>query len=109
MGEGSVGVYAESTVHWTSWLRSTLGYRGDYFEASVDSIYDFNNSGYVAAGIGSPKLTVVLGPFKKTELFFGAGEGMHSNDARGATITEEPTDPTQKLIRFAALGPYRGR
>ncbi len=97
VGEGSVGVYAESTVHWTSWLRSTLGYRADYFEASVDSIYDSNNSGYVAAGIGSPKLTVVLGPFEKTEIFFGAGEGMHSNDARGATITEEPTDPTQKL------------
>ena len=40
---------------------------------------------------------MVLGPFEKTEIFFGAGEGMHSNDARGATITEEPTDPTQKL------------
>ena len=97
VGEGSVGVYAESTVHWTGWLRSTLGYRADYFEASVNSIYNSNNSGYVAAGIGSPKLTMVLGPFEKTELFFGAGEGMHSNDARGATITEEPTDPTQKL------------
>ena len=41
VGEGSVGVYAENTVHWTNWLRSTLGYRADYFEASVDSIYDF--------------------------------------------------------------------
>ncbi len=96
VGEGSVGVYAESTVHWTGWLRSTLGYRADYFEASVDSLYDSNNSGYVQAGIGSPKLTVVVGPFEKTEIFFGAGEGMHSNDARGATITEEPTDPAQK-------------
>jgi outer membrane receptor protein involved in Fe transport len=97
VGEGSIGVYVESTVHWTSWLRSTLGWRGDYFEAKVDSIYDANNSGYVQAGLGSPKLTVVVGPFNKTELFFGAGEGMHSNDARGATITEEPTDPTVKL------------
>ncbi len=97
VGEGSAGVYAESTVHWTNWLRSTLGYRADYFEASVDSIYNSKNSGYVQAGIGSPKMTVVLGPFEKTEIFFGAGEGMHSNDARGATITEEPTDPTQKL------------
>ena len=33
VGEGSIGVYGESTVHWTSWLRSTLGWRGDYFEA----------------------------------------------------------------------------
>ncbi len=97
VGEGSIGVYAESAVHWTSWLRSTLGWRGDYFAANVNSIYDPRNSGYVAAGIGSPKLTVVLGPFAKTELFFGAGEGMHSNDARGATITEEPGDPAVKL------------
>ncbi len=97
VGEGSAGVYTESTIHWTNWFRSTLGYRADYFEASVDSLYNANNSGHVQAGIGSPKLTAVLGPFEKTELFFGAGEGMHSNDARGATITEEPTDPNQKL------------
>ena len=35
---------------------------------------------------------MVVGPFNKTEFFFGAGYGMHSNDARGATITEEPVD-----------------
>ena len=103
VGERSIGVYGESTVHWTSWLRSTLGWRGDYFEAKVGSIYDPNNSGYVQAGLGSPKLTVVLGPFAKTELFFGAGEGMHSNDARGATITEEPGDSTMKLAASPLL------
>jgi outer membrane receptor protein involved in Fe transport len=103
VGEGSIGVYGESTVHWTSWLRSTLGWRGDYFEAKVDSIYDLHNSGYVQGGLGSPKLTVVLGPFAKTELFFGAGEGMHSNDARGATITEEPGDPAMKLMASPLL------
>ena len=35
---------------------------------------------------------MVLGPFNKTELFFGAGMGMHSNDVRGTTITETPVD-----------------
>lgn len=41
---------------------------------------------------------MVFGPFYKTEFFFGAGTGFHSNDdVRGVTITEEPTDPTQKL------------
>jgi outer membrane receptor protein involved in Fe transport len=39
----------------------------------------------------------VVGPFNKTELFFGAGSGMHSNDARGTTITEDPVDPATKL------------
>jgi outer membrane receptor protein involved in Fe transport len=95
--EASVGVYAQNTVHWTDWFRTTTGWRGDYFAAKVDSIFDANNSGSTQAGIGSPKFSLVLGPFNKTELFFGAGRGMHSNDARGATITEDPTDPAVKL------------
>ena len=44
--------------------------------------------------IGSPKFTVTFGPFAKTELFVGAGMGYHSNDARSATVTEVPGDPT---------------
>jgi outer membrane receptor protein involved in Fe transport len=90
--EASVGIYAQNTVHWTDWLRTTMGWRGDYYWANVDSLFDANNSGKVCAGIGSPKFTMTVGPFNKTEFFFGAGYGMHSNDARGATITEEPVD-----------------
>ena len=30
---------------------------------------------------GSPKATMTLGPFYRTELFVGWGMGMHSNDA----------------------------
>jgi outer membrane receptor protein involved in Fe transport len=90
--EASVGVYVQNTVHWTDWLRTTLGWRGDYYWADVDSLFDANNSGRVSAGISSPKFTAAVGPFNKTEFFFGAGNGMHSNDARGATITEEPVD-----------------
>ena len=95
--EASVGIYAQNTIHWTDWFRTTVGWRGDYYAASVFSIFDGNNSGSTQAAIGSPKFSMVLGPFNKTELFFGAGAGMHSNDARGTTITEEPTDPTMKL------------
>jgi outer membrane receptor protein involved in Fe transport len=108
VGEASIGVYAQNTVQWTSWLRTTLGWRGDYYQANVFSIFDANNSGNVSAGIGSPKFTMVLGPFDKTELFFGAGEGMHSNDARGATITEDPTDPSTKLSASPLLVRTKG-
>ncbi len=103
VGEGSVGVYAQNTVRWTDWLRTTLGWRGDFYEATVNSIFDANNSGYTSAAIGSPKFTMVVGPFNKTEFFFGAGTGMHSNDARGATITEEPTDPSMKVTASPLL------
>lgn len=95
--EASVGIYAENTLRWTDWLRTTLGWRGDYYDARVNSLFNANNSGNSSAGIGSPKFTMVLGPFHKTEVFVGAGMGMHSNDARGTTITESPTDPSTKL------------
>jgi hypothetical protein len=95
VGEASAAIYAQSTVRWTDWLRTTMGWRGDYYAAKVDSLFDANNSGNVSAAIGSPKFTAVVGPFNKTELFFGAGYGMHSNDARGATITEDPVDRIQ--------------
>jgi outer membrane receptor protein involved in Fe transport len=92
VGEGSVGIYAQNTVHWTDWLRTTVGWRGDYYDATVNSIFDSNNSGSAASAIGSPKFTMSVGPFQGTEFYLGAGYGMHSNDARGATITEEPVD-----------------
>jgi len=103
VSEGSVGIYAENTLRWSPWFRTTLGWRGDVYSATVDSIYDVNNSGHVQASIGSPKFSLVLGPFNNTEFFLGAGMGMHSNDARGATITEAPTDPSTKLTASPLL------
>jgi hypothetical protein len=108
VGEASIGVYAQSTVAWTNWLRTTVGWRGDYYDAHVNSIFDPNNSGHVGAGIGSPKFTLALGPFDKTEFFVGAGYGMHSNDARGATITEDPGDPATRLSASPLLVRTKG-
>lgn len=90
--EGSVGLYVQNTLHWTEWLRTYVGYRGDFYKTNVDSIFDAANSGKANAGIGSPKAGIVFGPFAKTELYINAGEGFHSNDARGVTITQSPTD-----------------
>lgn len=95
--ESSVSIYAENTVHWTSWLRTTLGWRGDYYDATVNSLFNANNSGRASEAIGSPKFRAVIGPFHQTEFFVGAGMGMHSNDARGATTTESPTDSSTRL------------
>jgi hypothetical protein len=41
-------------------------------------------------------------------LFLGAGFGMHSNDARGATITEDPSDPSTKLSASPLLVRTKG-
>jgi outer membrane receptor protein involved in Fe transport len=90
--EGSVGLFIQNTVHWTNWMRTTLGYRGDFYNTNVNSLLTPANSGNANASIGSPKFSLVVGPFAKTEFFFNAGEGFHSNDARGVTIKESPSD-----------------
>ena len=90
--EGSFGIFAENTLHWTDWLHTIVGWRGDFYDTSVLSYFTPANSGTANAFIGSPKLGLVLGPFAKTEFFVNAGEGFHSNDARGVTITQSPLD-----------------
>ncbi len=91
--EGNAAVYGENTVHWTSWLRTVAGWRGDYYAANVDSILQPANSGNPKEAIGSPKFRMVVGPFAKTEFFVGTGMGYHSNDARSTTLTQVPGDP----------------
>ena len=54
--------------------------------------------------MGLPKLSLVLGPWSRTEVFINLGEGFHSNDARGvvATVdpkTGEPIDRATPLVR----------
>lgn len=88
--EQSLGVFAESSARWTPWLRTTSGLRVDGYRFDVSSNIPVN-SGLTHAGLASPKLGVVLGPWKKTEIYGNAGEGYHSNDARGTTITVDPS------------------
>jgi opacity protein-like surface antigen/outer membrane receptor protein involved in Fe transport len=93
VNEGNAAIYGENTVHWTSWLRTVVGWRGDYYAANVDSLLQPANSGNPKEAIGSPKFRMVVGPFAKTEFFVGAGMGYHSNDARSTTLTQVPGDP----------------
>lgn len=100
--EGSIGLYAQSTVRWTDWMRTIVGMRYDRYDGRVDSDTP-ENSGNAAAWIASPKASVVFGPFAGTELFLNAGRGFHSNDIRGATITVDPSDKTTFLPRVPLL------
>jgi opacity protein-like surface antigen len=93
--EGNAGIFAQNTMHWTDWFKTTAGWRGDAFAASVNSMLQPANSGKDEMAIGSPKFTATLGPLYKTELFVGAGMGYHSNDARSSVISEVPGAPMQ--------------
>src|SRR5262249_11215717 len=59
------------------------------------------NTGTVRAGIFSPKLGLVLGPWAGTTYFLTVAEGFHSNDARGVTRSGENPDarPATPLAR----------
>ncbi len=96
VSESSVGLYAKNMTVWNEWFRSTLGVRGDFYAISVDS-NNPANSGALTAFVASPKMGLVFGPFNKTEFYLNAGQGFHSNDARAATITVNPTDSSQPL------------
>jgi outer membrane receptor protein involved in Fe transport len=89
--ETSVGLYAQNSTQWASWLRSAAGLRWDRFLFDVDSSIPAN-SGTAAASLASPKIGFVFGPWRKTEYFFNGGLGYHSNDARGVTETVSPKE-----------------
>ena len=108
INEANFGIYTESTLHWTDWLKTTAGWRGDYVATSVNSMLQQANSGHTQTVIGSPKLRIVVGPFDKTELFIGAGMGYHSNDARSTVISEVPGDPATPQSASPLLVRSRG-
>jgi outer membrane receptor protein involved in Fe transport len=89
-----LGFYAEQQLQATDWLRVIAGLRFDSAGFDVDSDLDAN-SGSASDNITSPKLSFVLGPWADTEFFINAGRGFHENDARGTTITVDPTGMTK--------------
>lgn len=100
--ETSYSAYLSEGVHLTPWWRTELGARIDDFQLAVNANLAAN-SGNAHASITSPKLTMVLGPWSKTEYFLNFGEGFHSNDARGTTITVDPSDGVTPVPRVSPL------
>ena len=94
-----VGLYGQSTVELTPWLRTLVGARADRMDMQVTSKTLGANSGNSGDLQVSPKFSLIAGPFAKTELFLNTGRGLHSNDARGTTATVDPRsgDPVNKV------------
>jgi len=104
-------LFYENSYQWSDTLRSVAGIREDFFYARVNSDNEAN-SGTTSARITSPKLSLVYGPFNKTEYFLNWGQGFHSNDARGTTTTVDPTTctpgPCQPVNKVPALVKTKG-
>ena len=87
--ESSIGVYGENSTRWSRWLRTVAGLRADAYRFDVRSDRAAN-SGKASDHLFSPSLSVIAGPWRDTEAYFNIGNGFHSNDARGTTITVDP-------------------
>ncbi|UAJ08982.1 TonB-dependent receptor [Glacieibacterium megasporae] len=89
--EESLGAFAEATIHPLPTVRVILGLRGDGYAFQVNSSIAAN-SGHATAGIVSPKAAIAWTPLEQLEFYANYGEGFHSNDGRGTTITINPQD-----------------
>ena len=98
----SYSAFLSDSVHWTPVFRTELGARVDRFDFVVHSNLAAN-SGQLSDSIVSPKATVTLGPWNKTEFFLDWGQGFHSNDARGATLTVDPGNGMTPVERVTPL------
>ena len=85
-----VGLYAENKAQWTDKFRSVLAMRGDLDYFGVTSLATSANSGTSATLLPSPKMSLIFGPWDKTEFYLEGGFSFHSNDGRGATQNVEP-------------------
>ena len=85
--EISYSPFVKAEVQPFPWMRFAGGLRGEFFT------FDVGNRcatciqqpfGRTTSSIVLPKLSLLLGPWAKSELFLNYGEGFHSNDARSA-------------------------
>ncbi len=98
------GLYSELEFKPSDWFRVIPGLRGDLFVFDDVRSTLPQNAGSLTKGIISPKLSMVFGPWSKTELYLNAGMGFHSNDTRGVNITTDPStglpaDRVDPLVR----------
>jgi hypothetical protein len=99
-----VGFYVENKIQWADTFRSVAALRGDLDYFDVTSLSNPANSGTADTFLPSPKLSLIFGPWDKTEVYLQGGYSFHSNDGRGATQTQEPSSadnptggPTAKI------------
>ncbi len=85
-----VGFWAENKIQWADKFRSVAAFRGDLDYFDVTSETDPANSGTAASFLPDPKLSLIFGPWAKTEFYVQGGYSFHSNDGRGATQIQEP-------------------
>jgi outer membrane receptor protein involved in Fe transport len=92
-----IGFWVENKMQWTEHFRSVAAMRGDVQYFDVHSLSNPANSGTSTDALPSPKLSLISGPWRETEVYLQGGFGFHSNDGRGTTQTIEPISAENPL------------
>jgi outer membrane receptor protein involved in Fe transport len=80
----SLALYGETQIEWQPHLRTIAALRYDRYRASVLSQAAGSARDGTRDARLSPKVSLIFGPWKRTEFYVNAGRGFHSNDARAA-------------------------
>jgi hypothetical protein len=104
VGQVGAGFWGDTWVRFSDAVRMNVGLRADYYGADVEALSLPANSGTASDWMLNPKLSLVYRPIPSTEVSLNLGTGFHSNDARGATIREDPVTgeavlPVNPLVR----------
>ncbi len=113
VSDTQVGVYLENKIQWSEKFRTVAALRGDLGHVDVTSLVTPANSGTATKVLPSPKLSLIFGPWSKTEFYAQGGFSFHSNDARGATQTVQPVSnenpyPNTPASKIPLLIPTKG-
>jgi len=86
----SGALYIQATTHWTSQLRSVLGFRDDYqhgtdidYLAALHETAGYTNAGTARQSLPQPKAGLIFEVNPQLEFYASIGRGFHSADLRG--------------------------
>ena len=88
--EFSIAAWAELEAALTDRLRTNIGLRSSWYDADVTALSLPANGGEASDDILTPTASVAYRATDSIELYASYGQGFHSNDVRGATITTDP-------------------
>jgi outer membrane cobalamin receptor len=96
--ESSVGMYWQNDIIWSDAIKTIMSARYDYFDFDVRSNINTNingvdlsaNNGTEGEGNVSLKASLIYTFNENWEAYVSAGQGFHSNDARGTIVQVDP-------------------
>lgn len=109
IAETSLAIYGKEEIAFSRWVRLIFGLRADLFTFDVNDRREVTSpaaplgdatSGVQSEAQVSPKVTLVVSPHRRFDLFFNFGRGFHSNDARGVVRAVDPVSPITPALGY---------